>query len=77
MNPKRTACRYLEGQPGGKYACIVKRDRLRPPDIPQWVYDYWLKECLPFPDPNRPAHVPPIYHLPKGCGFRMVRVDGE
>lgn len=50
--------------------------RIDPTGVPQEHLDYWLKECIPYPDPSNPAHTPPVHSLPEGCGFRMVRVDG-
>ena len=37
--------------------------------------DYWRCECVPYPDPDNKAHVPPKHELLKGCGFKMVWRD--
>jgi hypothetical protein len=38
------------------------------------VREYYLRECEPYPDPSRRAHVPPRHTLLDGCGYEVLEV---
>ena len=66
-------CLYLIKTETG-YRCAIRID---PTGIPKDHLKYWKRECAPYPNPKNPAHTPPIHKLMKGCGFRMVEIDGK
>lgn len=45
--------------------------------IPKEDYEYWQKECQPYPDPEDPDHYPPIHTLPELCTFKMTLEEGR
>ena len=84
MLDKNGVCIYLE-KTGDIYVCKIQASakfgdftRVRRPSwVPKIHWEYWLRECKPYPDPDSDAHVPPVHQLLEGCGFRMVKIDGE
>lgn len=43
-------------------------------EVPQEVYDYWIRECQPYPNPDNLAHCPPRHTLLVECGFTLTEV---
>ena len=72
MLNEKGICKYLDGA-----SCKI-RDAVLAGDITSIPKDhlrYWREECEPYPDPKSDAHTPPVHHLLKECGFRMVWRD--
>lgn len=69
-------CKYLFEE-NGKWLCEIRQayegeDTEFIEMIPQLDREYYLEECKDYPDPEKPAHVPPLHKLLEGCGFRIV-----
>lgn len=65
-----TECKYLS-KDGDLYICLITAGKFSTPtekgvEIPQEDYDYWLKVCSPYPDPNEDDWL-----LPTECGYSM------
>jgi len=73
-DPRTTGCIYLEEQPNGRYNCLIKTGEVNFDSLSENVKEYYLRECLSFPDPKKQEHCPPIYRLPEKCGYRIVEV---
>jgi len=73
--PRTTGCIYLEEQSDGRYKCLIKAGEIDFDGLSENVRKYYLRECLPYPNPDDPAHCPPRHELPEGCGYRMVGVE--
>jgi hypothetical protein len=79
--PGEDRCRYNERR-GDKYYCLIKehyeRTGSKPRGVPDKYFSDWLRECRPFPDPDEPGHVPPIFDVKKTwprCGYEVVEVE--
>lgn len=75
MNPDNW-CNYLFEE-DGRWLCEIRQaydegDTELIQMLPQRVRKYYLEECKDYPDPAKPAHVPPRHELLEGCGFRIV-----
>lgn len=69
-------CAYLF-EKDGKWWCEIRQaydegDTELIEMLPRLVREYFLEECKDYPDPEKPAHVPPRHELLEGCGFRIV-----
>lgn len=68
-------CAYLFEE-GNKWLCEIRQaydegDTEFIEMLPDRVREYYLRECKDYPDPEKPAHMPPRYKLLDGCGFRV------
>lgn len=72
--PRTTGCIYLEEQPDGGYNCLIKTGEVDLDGLSENVKNYYLRECLPFPNPKDLGHCPPRFCLPEKCGYRIVEV---
>jgi len=70
--PRTTGCIYLEEQPDGRYECLIRTGEVDLDGLSENVKSYYLRECLPYPDPQDSGHQPSEHHLPEKCGYRMV-----
>ena len=70
--PRTTGCIYLEEQPDGSYECLIRSREIDFNGLSQQVREYYLRECIEYPDPNDPGHCPPRHHLPEKCGYRLI-----
>ena len=79
--PGEDRCRFNVLQDDGTYVCSIKAEYMRtgkkPSGVPIRLFNYWLRECAPFPNPEDPSHCPPICDLkvwPR-CGYKVVKVS--
>jgi len=70
-----TGCRFLQKASDDKYECSIKTGKISWEKLSENVKNYYLTQCLPYPDPDDPAHCPPVHQLPKRCGFRIVEAE--
>lgn len=70
--PRTTGCIYLEKQLDGRYNCLIKTGEIDFDGLSKNVRNYYLRECLPFPNPQDLGHCPPKFHLLEKCGYGMV-----
>ena len=60
----------------GRWLCEIKEaeekgDSIREA-IPERDYQFWLTQCVPYPDPEDSAHCPPRHKLPERCSFTIL-----
>jgi hypothetical protein len=78
MRGPRDICRYAILQEDGTYRCRIRDEThalQKPRGIPTEHFVYWFSQCVPYPDPQDPAHCPPRHQLPARCGFKLIRVE--
>ena len=68
-------CLYLSERPDGRYECLIRSGEIDFSGLSEQVQEYYLQECLNYPNPDDPAHCPPRHDLLEGCGYRMVGVE--
>ena len=73
--PRTTGCIYLEEQPDGRYHCLIRSGEFDFDGLSQQVREYYLRECLNYPNPDNPAHRPLRHELLPTCTFKMIRVE--
>jgi hypothetical protein len=71
-------CRFIE-QRGDRFYCILREryDSGQPLKVPKRYAEYFLTQCLPFPNEDEEDHKPPVYDFPAFCGFKWVRDDAD
>lgn len=73
--PRTTGCLYLVEQPDGRYNCLIKTGEIDLDSVPENVKEYYLRECLTYPNPQDRGSQPPQHKLPKKCGYKIVEVE--
>lgn len=73
--PRTTGCIYLEEQPNGLYKCLIRSGDIDWETLPEKVKEYYLRECLSYPNPQDRGHQPPRHKPPKKCGYKIVEVE--
>ena len=71
IGPRTLGCLYLSERPDGRYDCLIKSGEFDFNSLSKQVREYYLRECLNYPNPDDPAHCPPRHDLLEGCGHRM------
>lgn len=74
-------CKYLF-EDEGKWLCEIREAHDNNDEefiklISQIDYEYFLEECLNYPDPDSPAHTPPRHYLLEGCTFKLIRIGNN
>ena len=70
-------CIYLEEQDDETYLCLIRSGAFKFDELDEKVKKYYSKNCLDYPDPEKPAHVPPIHTLLPECGFVILGVEDD
>lgn len=70
-------CMYLEEQDDDTYLCLIRSGAFKFDELDEKVKNYYLKNCVDYPDPEDPTHVPPIFTLLPECGFVIMRVEDD
>lgn len=73
--PRKTGCIYLEEQPNECYKCLIKSGEIDFDGLSDNVKEYYLRECISYPNPQNRGHQPPHHRLPEKCGYRIVEVE--
>lgn len=73
--PRTMGCIYLEEQPNGRYKCLIRTGEINFDGLSENVKGYYLRECLPYPNPHDLGHQPPRHRLPEKCGYRILEVE--
>lgn len=73
--PRISGCINLSELPDGRYECLIRSGEIDLDSLSSQVREYYLRECLNYPNPDDPAHCPPRHELLAGCGYRMVGVE--
>jgi len=68
-------CKFLIKISDTEYECKFKIGEAN--NASEIERKYYIEECLPFPNPDDIAHLPPNYNLPQKCGYKMVRDNGK
>jgi hypothetical protein len=80
MDKQTRVCRFLQQQ-GTQYICKITNDAFhtppaeKPSGVTNRQWEYYLADCVPYPNPNEDGHCPPEHILPPQCSFTMVRVE--
>ena len=69
--PRTSGCLYLSERLDGSYECLIRSGKIDFNGLSEQVREYYLRECLNYPNPDDPAHCPPRHKLLEGCGYRM------
>lgn len=72
-------CRYATSNDGKIFACRLARGEFsgargiaRPPDVPIEDFEYFLRECIPYPIAE--TTIEKNHPLPERCGFYFEEV---
>lgn len=82
MVKKQTGvCRFLK-QVGSIFICEITDNAFQTPpaekprNISTEQWEYYLTECVPYPNADEEGHCPPRHTLPPSCGYQIVE-DGS
>lgn len=81
LNLSNNTCKYLTELSPGFFICEITATKFSDPEygdmketIPKEDYDYWKRECQPYPNPDDVGHRPPRHKLLSKCTYKIELV---